>query len=370
MCAEDREGVICMSEQQGLAAALAAFFPAGGTAQRHGSGHIHDTYRVEAGGKQYIFQRINRQLFPHVKEMMENIAAVTGHLAEVLRAQGQDAARETLHILPTLAGELFYRDEAGEYWRGYDFIAGTAVFQQAETPELFGKAAQGFGQFLRLLEGFPAEDLHEVLPDFHNTPVRFGQLEQALREDRAGRAGEAQREIDFVLHRQGELGLLTGALAAGELPLRVTHNDTKLNNLLFDEKTGEPLCVIDLDTVMPGLSLYDFGDAVRFGASTAEEDERDLSKVRFSLPHFAAYVEGYRRSAGETLTRREYELMPEGAKLMTLECGMRFLTDYFNGDVYFHTRRPGQNLDRARTQFALVEDMERKWDAMKRAAGQ
>lgn len=355
-----------MSEQEKLASVLAAFFPEGTVrrAERHGGGHIHATYRVDTDGGAYILQRVNRQVFPNIREMMENIGSVTAYLEKVLTAQGRDAARETLHILPTRTGAPFYRDGAGEYWRIYDFIRDTVVFQQADTPELFGRAARGFGRFLGLLEGFPAESLHEVLPDFHNTPVRFSQLQRAIAENRAGRAAEVAREIEFVLERQEGLSLLVDELARGELPLRVTHNDTKLNNLLFDAVSGEPLCVIDLDTVMPGLSLYDFGDAVRFGASTAAEDERDLSKVHFSLPHFAAYVEGYRRSVGDALTPQEYRRMPDGARLMTLECGMRFLADYLNGDVYYHTERPSHNLDRARTQFALVEDMERQWDAM------
>ncbi len=359
-----------MPNQAKLSEALTAFFPEDTvrTARRHGSGHIHATYWVETEEGEYILQKINRQVFPKIREMMANIAAVTSYLERTLASLGRDPVRETLHILPDRAGECFYQDSAGECWRAYHFIRDAAVFQKADTPELFGRAAQGFGRFLELLEGFPVNSLYEILPDFHNTPVRFSQLQKAIAENRAGRFKGAAREIEFVLRRQGTLSLLTDALQKGELPLRVTHNDTKLNNLLFDKKTGEPLCVVDLDTVMPGLSLYDFGDAVRFGASTAAEDEPDLNKVHFSLPHFEAYVEGYRSSAGEKLTALEYELMPEGARLMTLECGMRFLADYLNGDIYFHTEHPAHNLERARTQFVLVEDMERQWDRMKQTA--
>ena len=252
-----------------------------------------------------------------------------------------------------------------EYWRVYDYVDGTICLQQPETDEDFYQAAVGFGTFAQLLSDFPAEKLHETIPNFHNTPDRYRALLETLERDPMHRAAQVQPEIEFALARQAEMSAIQNALTAGELPLRVTHNDTKLNNVLLDAATRQALCVIDLDTVMPGSSLYDFGDSIRFGAATAAEDEKDLSKMEMSLDRFRVFTRGYVRAC-PGLTAKELELLPMGAKTMTMECGVRFLTDYLDGDHYFAVHREGQNLDRCRTQFKLVADMEKKWDEMRK----
>ena len=250
-----------------------------------------------------------------------------------------------------------------EYWRVYDFVEDTLCLQLPETDGDFYQSAVGFGTFQQLLTDFPAQDLHETIPNFHNTPDRYRIFRETLARDPLGRAAQIGPEIDFVLARESEMAAIQTALTSGELPLRVTHNDTKLNNVLLDAKTRKALCVIDLDTVMPGSALYDFGDSIRFGAATAVEDERDLSKMEMSLDRYRVFTRGYLRSC-PGLTAKELEMLPMGAKTMTMECGVRFLTDYLDGDHYFSIHRDGQNLDRARTQFKLVQDMEHKWPQM------
>ena len=247
----------------------------------------------------------------------------------------------------------------------YDFVEGTICLQLPETDEDFYQSAVGFGTFQQLLTDFPAAKLHETIPNFHNTPDRYRALLETLERDPMHRAAQVQPEIEFALARQAGMSAIQNALTAGELPLRVTHNDTKLNNVLLDAKTRKALCVIDLDTVMPGSSLYDFGDSIRFGAATAAEDEKDLSKMEMSLDRFRVFTRGYVRAC-PGLTAKELELLPMGAKTMTMECGVRFLTDYLDGNHYFAVHRDGQNLDRCRTQFKLVADMEKKWDEMRR----
>ena len=334
----------------------------------YGNGHINDTLCVRvqtaAGERRYIMQRVNRYVFKRPEDVIANIVRVTEYLRGVIAAEGGDPERETLTLVPTLDGKPFAYDEDGELWRMYLFIEGTISRELPDTPELFGLSGEAFGRFQRQMGGFPAESLVESIPDFHNTPARYAQLMDAVARDEAGRLGEVGEELAFCRAREREVHALLDALAAGEIPLRVTHNDTKLNNVLLDAQTGRGVCVIDLDTVMPGLAAYDFGDSIRFGANTAEEDERDLSKVSLSLQMFEAFARGFLSEAGQVMGRREIELLPMGAKLMTLECGMRFLADHLNGDKYFRIHRPGHNLDRARTQFALVRSMEENWDAM------
>ena len=334
----------------------------------YGNGHINDTLCVRvqtaAGERRYIMQRVNRYVFKRPEDVIANIVRVTEYLRGVIAAEGGDPERETLTLVPTLDGKPFAYDEDGELWRMYLFIEGTISRELPDTPELFGLSGEAFGRFQRQMGGFPAESLVESIPDFHNTPARYAQLMDAVARDEAGRLGEVGEELAFCRAREREVHVLLDALAAGEIPLRVTHNDTKLNNVLLDAQTGRGVCVIDLDTVMPGLAAYDFGDSIRFGANTAEEDERDLSKVSLSLQMFEAFARGFLSEAGQVMGRREIELLPMGAKLMTLECGMRFLADHLNGDKYFRIHRPGHNLDRARTQFALVRSMEENWDAM------
>ena len=331
----------------------------------YGSGHINDTYLVTTPFRRYIMQRVNARVFAKPLQVIENIEQVTAYLRGVIRREGGDPLRETLTLIPTRAGGYAARDEEGGYWRMYRFIEETVSCDLPETTALFELSGETFGRFQRQLGGFDARLLHETIRDFHNTPVRYAQLMEGAARHRAGRLGQAGEEMAFCRQHESETSALVDAQAAGEIPLRVTHNDTKLNNVLLDAKTGRGVCVIDLDTVMPGLAAYDFGDSIRFGANTAAEDERNLMRVHLSLPMFEAYTRGFLRAAGRVLTPREVELLPMGAKLMTLECGMRFLADHLNGDAYFKIHRPGQNLDRARTQFALVREMETHWDEMK-----
>ena len=326
----------------------------------YGCGHINVTYlAVMESGRRYILQKINNNTFRDVAGLMENITAVT----EFLRTKTDDP-RSVLTLVKT-HDSASYLHAQDAYWRVYDFVEGTICLQLPETDEDFYQSAVGFGTFQQLLTDFPAAKLHETIPNFHNTPDRYRALLETLERDPMHRAAQVQPEIEFALARQAEMSTIQNALTAGELPLRVTHNDTKLNNVLLDAKTRKALCVIDLDTVMPGSSLYDFGDSIRFGAATAAEDEKDLSKMEMSLDRFRVFTRGYVRAC-PGLTAKELELLPMGAKTMTMECGVRFLTDYLDGDHYFAVHREGQNLDRARTQFKLVADMEKKWDEMRR----
>lgn len=327
--------------------------------ERYGSGHINFTYLVKTDtGKRYILQRINRHVFRDIKGLMGNISAVT----EYIRARTGDP-RGSLRLIPSLEGDILWVDEAGESWRVYDFVEDSICLQAPETAEDFYQSAVAFGTFQNQLADFPADSLHETIPNFHNTPDRYRKFHAALKEDRLGRASEAKKEIAFVLSREREAGTLQQMRERGELPLKVTHNDTKLNNVMLDAKSRSALCVIDLDTVMPGLVAYDFGDSIRFGAATAAEDEKDLTRMEMDIGLYETYLRGFIKAC-PSLTGREVESLRLGAKLMTLECGLRFLTDYLEGDVYFAISRPEHNLDRARTQFKLVEDMEKKWDQM------
>ncbi|MDR0532051.1 MAG: aminoglycoside phosphotransferase family protein [Oscillospiraceae bacterium] len=336
-------------------------------------GHINSTYYVEAQGaagpRGYILQKINTYVFRRPEELMANIVGVTEYIRERLAA-GEARGQSTLHVYPAKDGNPWYQDEQGGYWRCYNFVANSYSLQAAAGPQEARRAAYAFGTFQRMLDGFPIERLHETIPDFHNTKKRYEALEAAVAEDRAGRRAEVEDEIAFARARKGDCLLLPPLVAAGSIPLRVTHNDTKLNNVLFDRDTHEAVCVVDLDTIMPGLSLYDFGDSLRFLGNTAAEDERDLSNVDFSLPLFEAYTKGYLAACGAALTPDEIRLLPFSVKLMTYECGMRFLTDYLNGDVYFRIHRPDDNLARCRTQFALVRRIEALLPEMERIVAQ
>lgn len=331
----------------------------------HGNGHINHTFLVTTKGQQrYILQRINTDIFRDAAGLMENIVNVTAYLREKIAKAGGDPARETMTVIPATQGAYYYTDEEGSAWRVYLFIDRAISLDQASDPEEFRESGRAFGRFQAQLADYPAETLHETIPDFHNTPKRYLDFEKAVEEDCCGRAESVAQEIAFIRTRKDEISILTDLLKKGELPLRITHNDTKLNNIMLDADTHKAVCVVDLDTIMPGLCAYDFGDAIRFGANTAVEDEPDLDKVSLSLELYAAYVEGFLEGCGGRLTPKEIEMLPMGAKTITLEQGMRFLTDYLQGDTYYHTTREGQNLDRCRTQLALVADMERKWGQM------
>ncbi len=329
------------------------------SSEPYGSGHINGTFLVRCeSGERYILQRINTTVFRDPAALMNNIALVTEHL----RKKVSDP-RGVLRLIPTITGET-YAVSDGEYWRVYELVQNSVCFQAADS-DLFYESAVAFGRFQNQLADFPAEQLVETIPHFHDTPVRYAAFHRAIQENASGRRVQVSREIDFVLSQEPFAATLTDLQIKGELPLRVTHNDTKINNVLFDETTRKPLCVVDLDTVMPGLSVNDFGDAIRFGASTAAEDERDLNRVHFDLGLYETYVKGYLSTCGNSLTKTELAMLPVGAKMMTLECGLRFLADHIAGDVYFHISREDHNLDRARTQLQLVQEMDANWDEMR-----
>ncbi|MBE6971660.1 MAG: aminoglycoside phosphotransferase family protein [Ruminococcaceae bacterium] len=324
----------------------------------YGFGHINSTQLVvDQSGKRYIFQKISERAFKDVPALMENIDLVTSFLRE----KSADP-RTVLTLVYALDGSSYVKNEYG-YWRVYDFVEDTICLQSAETDMDFYESAIAFGRFQQNLNDFPVEKLHETIPNFHNTPDRFRIFREVLAKDPLNRAKDVQAEIDFIFSQEEAVSTAQRMLERGELPARVTHNDTKLNNVLLDAATRKALCVIDLDTVMPGLSIFDFGDSIRFGAATAAEDEKDLSKVTMSLDRFRVYTRGFVQAC-PGLTDNEISMLPMGARTMTLECGMRFLTDYIDGDHYFAVHREGHNLDRCRTQLKLVRDMESKWGEM------
>ncbi len=334
----------------------------------HGGGYINDTYAVtcekENGDKAYyILQRINHDIFKDPAGLMNNFALVCDYLKEIVKVQGGDPFRETLTIIPAKDGSnLAVAD--GKYYRMLLFIGNTVCHEVCQGADDFYKCAKAFGNFQYMLKDFPAEKLIETIPNFHNTPKRFETFLKAVEENKSQRAHLVQEEIQFILDRKDVTDSLIDLLNAGELPLKVTHNDTKLSNILMDEKTDDAVCVIDLDTIMPGLAAYDFGDSIRAGACYSSEDEKDLSKVYVALELFEAYVKGFIEGCRDGLSKKEIETLPLGAKVITLEQGIRFLTDYLDGDLYYKTQYAEHNLDRTRTQLKLVADMETKWEEM------
>lgn len=327
----------------------------------YGSGHINETWLTETDrGNRYILQKVNTVTFPDPEGLMRNIILVTEHLRKKDPAPGH-----VLKLVPTESGEYYILRPGNELWRMYEFIGGGVCLDRPETRDDFRLSGKAFGIFQRQMSDFPAEQLTEVIPGFHDTPARYAAFHRAIRADRMNRAASVRREIDFYLEREATAGFMTEMQRRGELPLRVTHNDTKLNNVMLDSETREPLCILDLDTVMPGLAGNDFGDSIRFGASTAAEDEPDTGKVHLDMDLYESYARGFLGACGKQLTEAERGTLADGARLMTLECGVRFLADYLEGDCYFHTERPGQNLDRARTQMALVRENEEKEDGIR-----
>ena len=324
------------------------------------SGHINETYLITTDtGAKYILQWINRYVFPNVDALMNNMSAIS----RFLRGRGGDMAM--IRYMDTLDGRSYYDAGQGGCWRSYRFVDNSICLQRPECPEDFLECARAFGHFQYALRDFPVQGLEETIERFHHTPDRFRRFRQAMEENRAGRFQSVMPEVTFALEREERACRLQKMREQGLLPVRPTHNDTKINNVLLDKDSRKAICVIDLDTVMPGLSVHDFGDAIRFGASTGAEDERDLSKVSLDLALFRVFTRGFTQSC-PSLTHAELEMLPLGAYTMTLECGLRFLTDYLDGDRYFSIDRPGHNLDRCRTQFKLVEDMENKWAEMER----
>ena len=329
-------------------------------ADSYGRGHINDTcVVVTLTGNRYILQRISTTVFHNVPGLMSNVQNVT----EYLKVNGKSGMK-VLSLVPTVDGASYVHLDSG-YWRVYEFVENSLCLQEPADDEDFCESARGFGSFMNDLADFPVDKLCETIPNFHNTPDRYRIFRKTLQNDPMDRVKDVGPEIEFFLAHEAEMSLLEGEKQKGMLPVRVTHNDTKLNNLLLDKDTRKSLCVLDLDTVMPGLSLYDYGDAIRYGAATAAEDERSLEKVSMSLSRFEAFTRGWLEKC-TTLTEEEIRLLPLGAKTMTVECGLRFLTDYIDGDRYFGCYREGQNLDRARTHIKLAQDMEQKWNEMNR----
>jgi len=321
-------------------------------------GHINQTIKISTdAGKEYVLQQINKYVFRNPIRLMGNISAVTEYLQ-----QRVEDPRHAQRFVPTYKGRYYHRDRDGEFWRMHEFVGGFCL-DTPETPEDFYQSALAFGRFQQLLSDFPAEELYETIPEFHNTIDRYRQLKASIQQDLCDRVSQVQEEISYLLKQEEIAGTLQRMRESGELPLRVTHNDTKLNNVLLDKQTRKALCVLDLDTVMPGLSAYDFGDAIRFGAATAAEDEPDYEKMALDLNLFRVYTQGYMEAA-PSLTDKEVEMLPMGALIMTLEVAVRFLKDYIDGDLYFKTSYPEHNLIRARTQIALAIDMQKKWKEM------
>lgn len=330
-------------------------------------GYINSTYKIEARGavsRRYILQKINTFVFRRPVELMENVVSVTGYIRGRIAAGEGIPGQRTLTVYPALDGAWMHIDAQGGCWRCYNCVDDAYSPESAASEgEAYG-AGKAFGAFLRMLDGYPIEGLHETIPDFHNTPRRYENLEAAAAKDEKGRCKNVEAELAFACARRDDCAKLLNLVCGGEIPVRVTHNDTKINNVLFDQASREPVCVVDLDTIMPGLSHYDYGDSLRSLGMAAAEDERDLSLVDFSMPLFRAYTRGFLESAAAALTPAELRWLPFGVKLMTFECGMRFLTDYLSGDVYFRVRKPDDNLARCRTQFRLVEKIEQRLPEM------
>ena len=333
------------------------------------SGNINSTYKLifaKADGTRigYILQKINTVVFKDPDGVMENIINVIDHIDKKLVAVGENTDRRLLHFITTKSGGYMCKDTNGYFWRAYLFVDGVTAHNSISEPNLFYEAGRGFGEFQKNLFDFPAEKLHETIPDFHNTKRRFYAFVAAIAEDKAGRVHEIEDEIDFLFDRRKMMSEIVDKIEAGILPTRVTHNDTKLNNVLIDDATGKAVCVIDLDTVMPGSSLYDYGDAIRFGASTAAEDEPDVSKITIDMELFKLFTKGFVEEVASALTKEEIHYLPLGAKVMTCELALRFLTDYINGDEYFKINSPDHNLVRARAQMKLLTEIEKKYDEM------
>lgn len=335
----------------------------------YGSGHINDTFAVtynQAGTVvRYLYQRINDKIFQNVPQLMENIVRVTRHQRERIRAEGlADASRRSLTIILSRDGLPYYRDRQGHYWRAYYFIENARTYDQIETVDQARQAASAFACFQKELVDIPGTRLHETIPNFHDTRQRYQFLQQAIADDHFNRAKEAIEEIAFFRERESACGIILDAMEQGLVPERVTHNDTKLNNVMIDDKTGKGICVIDLDTVMPGSVLYDFGDMIRTATNPAMEDEKDLGKVEMKFDMFCAIAESYLAEASEFMTPTEVQLLPMSARIITMEIGIRFLTDYLQGDIYFKTHRDGHNRDRCRTQIQMVRSIEAQLNCM------
>lgn len=332
------------------------------------SGNVNNTYRLVyrdgSREKHYVLQRVNSFVFREPRQVMRNIALVTDHLRAAMERRGEPTEGRVLQLIPTTTGDVLYEDGLGGFWRAYNFIENATAYDTVDSPALMREVGRGFGAFQRLLSDFPADQLFVSIPNFHHTTKRFYAFVRSVDEDAAGRVKEVENEIEFFFDHRKMMGSIVRLLDQGELPLRVTHNDTKSNNVMVDNATGKAVCVIDLDTVMPGSALYDYGDAVRFGASTAAEDEPDTSKIALDMEKAHTFTQGFVEETNGFLSPREIELLPLGIKVLTCELAMRFLKDYIDGDVYFKVNSPKHNLIRARAQMALLEDVEKKESAL------
>jgi Ser/Thr protein kinase RdoA (MazF antagonist) len=332
-------------------------------------GHINETYTAtyDQGGTRvrYIHQKINGNVFKKPVAVMKNVMRVTTHIRRKLEeANARDLTRRSLIVIPTRDGKSFHQNGNREVWRTFVFVEGVETYEAVQSPQQAYQAGRAFGEFQHALVDLPGGRLFETIPDFHHTRKRFTALQQAIQKDHYNRAKDAKEEIAFALKHEPVVDVILNAMAKGKIPERITHNDTKFNNVMLDVLTGEAMCIVDLDTVMPGCALYDFGDMVRTTTSPTLEDEPDLSKVRMQMPMFKKLVEGYLSTAGRFLTKAEKAHIAFAGKLITFEIGIRFLTDFLSGDSYFRIHRPSHNLDRCRTQFKLVESIERQEKAM------
>ncbi|MCX6243551.1 MAG: aminoglycoside phosphotransferase family protein [Bacteroidetes bacterium] len=330
------------------------------SASRIGSGHINDTFRITTADprQSYVLQRINSSIFKNIPGLMRNIGIVTRHLEKkILSGDPNAGSFSVLRLIPAIDGELYFHDPAGEYWRLYNFIEGSRSYDIVESPELAREGGRAFGLFQYLTSDIPAEELAETIPHFHDLEKRLRRFHDTVQEDPVKRAREVQKEIEFIEERASGMMLIRELGSLGKIPLRVTHNDTKFNNILFSDD-NRAMGIVDLDTVMPGYILYDFGDAIRTGANPAAEDEKDLSKIHIDLELFDAYAKGYLETAGHFLNPIEISHLAFSARFMTYIIGLRFFTDHIDGDRYYKITFPGHNLQRARAQFKLLESME------------
>ena len=328
------------------------------------TGHINQTNVVSAGGRLYTVQTINTYVFPDCDGVMENILSVTEHLRKKVIARGGNPEREVLHFYSTAEGKGNWQDAEGRQWRVYDYVDDCITYGIADDLQVLTDAGQAFGNFQKLLADYDGASLNETIVNFHNTRQRYLNLEEGIKRNASGRLETALPEVSFYRDRTETASRLVEQIEKGILPLRVTHNDTKFNNILIDTATKKPLCVIDLDTIMPGLAAYDFGDAIRYCANSAAEDEKDLEKVYFCMDKYEAFAKGFIGGADGFFSEAELDSMVWGCIIMTLECGSRFLLDYLDGDKYFHTEYPEHNLVRARTQMKLAAEMEAHFDEM------
>lgn len=335
----------------------------------YGNGHINDTFLLKydtgCGEDMYILQRVNKNIFPKVEELMSNTTGVTRFIREKYLEKGMDPERKCLNFITTTEGKCYHLCDNGDYWRMTHYIDNTEAYDLVEDNAVFEKAGSAFGEFIALLDSYPVSTLYEIIPNFHNTVSRFKAFDDAVKADAKDRKASCEEEVKFVYDHKELTNIIVDALANGEIPMRVTHNDTKINNVLMDKTTGDAVCVIDLDTIMPGSLLYDFGDSIRSGCNTGLEDDKNLDNVDFDIDKFEAFTRGFVGSLNEYITQKEKDLLSYAGIIMTFECGIRFLTDYLQGDTYFKTAYPEHNLVRCRTQFKLVSRMLDRLDEMK-----